>query len=164
VVATVMVRLTLMPLSLFSERNSVRFATMVIPRFRNLHRRLTPPSGKWVDGADGTTARNRMLASYGELLRGLQSLYREHNCHPLRTALSPLVQLPVFISLSLGVRKLARTADPAELAQGGALWFQDLSVCAMTGFLKVFSNSRVPLLATIRPLFSFVFFPFLACV
>ncbi len=147
ILTTLLVRISLLPLSIFSERNSVRFATLVVPRFRELHRRLTPASGKWdadpsaaqgaVSPPGAATPRERMMAAYRQLLRELQVLYTEHKCHPFRTALSPLVQLPIFISLSLGVRKLVRTTDPAVLAEAGALWFRDLSVCAMTSFFRV---------------------------
>jgi YidC/Oxa1 family membrane protein insertase len=154
VLTTLLVRISLLPLSIFSERNSVRFATLVVPRFRDLHRRLTPASGKWdaVPAAEQgavappgvATPRERMMAAYRQLFRELRSLYTEHQCHPLRTALSPLIQLPIFISLSLGVRKLVRTTDPAVLAEAGALWFRDLSACAMTGFFRVTSERRAP--------------------
>ena len=83
------------------------------------------------------------------------SLDREHDdehfttqCPPWKTLLSPLIQLPVFVTLSWGVREIAHSASQPELRTEGMLWFQDLTGSAMYGFLRV----RVPLF---NPLFVF---------
>lgn len=56
----------------------------------------------------------------------LLDLYREHNCSPLKLALTPFIQIPIFISFFIGLRRMA--AAPIEsMKTGGALWFNDLT-------------------------------------
>ncbi len=56
----------------------------------------------------------------------LMDLYREHNCSPVKLALTPFIQIPIFISFFIGLRRMA--AAPIEsMKTGGALWFTDLT-------------------------------------
>lgn len=57
----------------------------------------------------------------------LQKLLKENDCHPLKGLIVPLVQLPLFISFFIGLRKMAQL--PVEsMATGGLGWFADLTV------------------------------------
>lgn len=67
----------------------------------------------------------------------LRIMYR---CSPLRTLASPLVQLPMFISASVAIRRLCGPFS-TELQSGGLLWFPDLTMAAMHGFLKLNANN-----------------------
>ncbi len=56
----------------------------------------------------------------------LLDLYREHKCSPLKLALTPFVQIPIFISFFIALRRMA--AAPVEsMKTGGTLWFTDLT-------------------------------------
>ena len=55
------------------------------------------------------------------------NIYQKNNCNPLKMAIMPLVQLPLFLSFFIAIRKMAYV--PVEsMKTGGALWFQDLTV------------------------------------
>ena len=57
----------------------------------------------------------------------LMELYREHNCSPIKLMIAPFIQIPIFISFFIGLRRMA--AAPVEsMKTGGALWFTDLTV------------------------------------
>ncbi len=77
----------------------------------------------------------------------LMDLYREHNCSPLKLALTPFVQIPIFISFFIALRRMA--AAPVEsMKTGGALWFTDLTQQDPYYVLPLFSCGL--LLATIE--------------
>lgn len=55
------------------------------------------------------------------------NVYQKHNCNPLKMAILPLIQLPLFLSFFIAIRKMA--AVPVEsMKTGGVLWFEDLTV------------------------------------
>ncbi|KAI8998151.1 60Kd inner membrane protein-domain-containing protein [Gaertneriomyces semiglobifer] len=63
-------------------------------------------------------------------------LLKTYNCHPFKTILLPFVQIPLWITISLALRRMAAfpapflDAPPAALAglvDGGSLWFIDLT-------------------------------------
>jgi len=55
----------------------------------------------------------------------LQDLFKKHDCHPVKGIISPLIQLPMFISFFLALRGMSYL--PVEsLRTGGLLWFPDL--------------------------------------
>ena len=64
-------------------------------------------------------------------------IYREHRYHPLQSLLLPLAQIPLWVTLSLALRRI--TAGPLlffpslpaplpGLKDGGILWFHDLTL------------------------------------
>ena len=54
------------------------------------------------------------------------NVYKQHKCNPLKMAVMPLIQLPLFISFFIAIRKMA--AVPVEsMKTGGILWFEDLT-------------------------------------
>lgn len=75
----------------------------------------------------------------------LLALYQKHNCHPLKMMIMPLLQVPIFISFFIALRKMA--AVPVESMKGGGmLWFTDLTVpdpyyvlpvCACLSFMAI---------------------------
>ena len=70
-------------------------------------------------------AGNKMLSD--QYSYKIWSVYQKHNCNPLKMAVMPLIQLPVFLSFFIAIRKMA--AVPVEsMKTGGMLWFQDLTV------------------------------------
>ena len=68
---------------------------------------------------------NKMMSDqYG---MKIWNLYQKNNCNPLKMAVMPLLQLPLFLSFFIAIRKMA--AVPVEsMKTGGVLWFQDLTV------------------------------------
>ncbi|XP_013887797.1 cytochrome c oxidase assembly protein COX18, mitochondrial [Austrofundulus limnaeus] len=77
---------------------------------------------------------------FKKTLRHLVSqLYIRDNCHPFKATLLIWVQLPLWVSLSLALRKMSLdcSALHGELAAGGALWFPDLTVPDSTWVLPV---------------------------
>ena len=59
----------------------------------------------------------------------MNTLMTENNVRPFSTMLGALVQIPLWMTFFFTLRGiLARTNDPHGFAQGGALWFPDLTV------------------------------------
>lgn len=57
----------------------------------------------------------------------LLSVYKKNGCNPYKVALTPFIQLPVFVSFFMAIRKMA--AVPVEsMKTGGLYWFTDLTV------------------------------------
>ncbi|KAL9975124.1 hypothetical protein ACROYT_G012242 [Oculina patagonica] len=57
----------------------------------------------------------------------MKQLYQDHDCHPFKSILGPLVQMPLFISFFFAIRRMAYL--PVEsFKTGGYLWFQDLTL------------------------------------
>ncbi|KAJ0023984.1 hypothetical protein NQD34_003883 [Periophthalmus magnuspinnatus] len=71
--------------------------------------------------------------------RIVSELYVRDNCHPFKASILVLVQVPVWISLSLALRDLSldSSAVYSALAAGGALWFKDLTVPDSTWIIPV---------------------------
>ena len=68
---------------------------------------------------------NQMLAELCSMK--IWKIYQKNKCNPLKMAVMPLIQLPLFVSFFMAVRKMA--AVPVEsMKTGGVLWFQDLTV------------------------------------
>lgn len=87
------------------------------------------------------------------LRRIVSELYVRDNCHPVKASVLVWVQLPMWVCLSLALRNLslgmseASLALQSELAVGGALWFQDLTLPDSTWIMPV-SLGLVNLLIT----------------
>jgi len=134
VLSTLLMRLSMLPVSVYSDRNSRKFAATVAPELGKLYQDLSP-----VD----TLGRPRKFESTAEFLQlqtvafnAVRKLWRKHKCSPLKTLTSPLVQLPMFVSASVAIRRLCGHFYD-ELQTGGLLWFPDLTIAAMNGFLQV---------------------------
>jgi len=68
----------------------------------------------------------------------LKAIFQKNNCSPFRSLLIPLVQMPIFISFFIGLRKMAEL-PVASMKTGGLLWFQDLTVADPYYVLPVLS-------------------------
>jgi len=134
VLSTLLMRLSMLPVSVYSDRNSRKFAATVAPELGKLYQDLSPADMLW---------RPRKFESNAEFLQlqtvafnAVRNLWRQHKCSPLKTLASPLVQLPMFVSASVAIRRLCGHFYD-ELQTGGLLWFPDLTIAAMNGFLQV---------------------------
>ncbi|CAN9514562.1 unnamed protein product [Ophioblennius macclurei] len=91
-------------------------------------------------GEKGWTEKQCRFQFKKNLHRLISELYIRDNCHPFKASLLIWVQLPLWISFSLALRNLS--LDPSalqqqQLAEGGALWFPDLTVPDSTWILPI---------------------------
>lgn len=77
----------------------------------------------------------------------LQELFKKHKIKPLTLFIAPLVQAPIMISFFLALRAMAEAKVPG-LADGGLLWFTDLTASDPYYILPVLSS--MGLLATLE--------------
>lgn len=54
-------------------------------------------------------------------------IFKKHNCNPMKAFLVPAISMPMFVTFFFSLRALAESGH-AGFQNGGALWFQDLSV------------------------------------
>lgn len=77
----------------------------------------------------------------------VMAVWKKYNCNPFKSFAGMFVQMPVFIGFFSALRALA-TAKVPSLAEGGALWFTDLTVADPTFMLPVLAGASF--LATIE--------------
>ncbi|XP_002169136.2 mitochondrial inner membrane protein OXA1L isoform X1 [Hydra vulgaris] len=133
IATTVAFRALVFPLMIKGQANTARLAA-VKPELEKLQEKLR-------EAANYHNPNIRAQASIE-----LQDFFKKHNCNPLKSIISPLVQLPLFISFFIAIRKMCNL--PVESLQtGGILWFSDLSAadpymifpiaCAFTMLLTI---------------------------
>lgn len=110
---TVVLRFALAPLLIYVQGNTIRLAN-IQPNLQNIMEDIQHAK------ATGDMA---MLQSNAQRA---QALFRENNCHPARSFLLPLVQMPIFVSFFFALRGMADAGLPS-LKDGGLAWFTDLS-------------------------------------
>lgn len=63
----------------------------------------------------------------GQTTAELLALYQKNNCNPMKIMMMPILQIPVFLSFFLAIRRMA--AVPVEsMKTGGLYWFTDLTL------------------------------------
>ncbi|CAH3154173.1 unnamed protein product [Pocillopora meandrina] len=114
-VTTVCIRLLLLPLIVKSQANTARL--------NNARPELQEVELKMRELSNSTDSAAQAQAS-----AMLGKIYRENNCHPVKSLLAIVAQFPVFISFFFAIRGMANL--PVEsFKTGGYLWFQDLTLC-----------------------------------
>jgi len=104
-------RTVLFPLVLYSAHTAARFGKVAaeiqffISMFQNDYKQLKASK---IPGA--------MAAHMKMGFQSLRGIYKLHNINPMAAFLSPLLQIPCFIYMSVDLRKLVNGRDP-ELAQ-----------------------------------------------
>ncbi|BAM79044.1 similar to mitochondrial inner membrane protein OXA1 [Cyanidioschyzon merolae strain 10D] len=111
---TVLARILVLPLTLNTFRNAARMQS-IKPDVDAIKERM--------QAAMHSGDQQRIRALQQQVFR----LLRENQISPLRSLVNPLVQMPLFISFFLGLRKIAKIY-PDELRNGGLGWFRDLSL------------------------------------
>jgi len=113
-VTTVAVRLSLTPIVVRLQANAVKM--------NNLRPEVEPLMKKLQEyKQSGNTA----MASYCS--SKMMHIYQENGCNPLKTILMPFIQMPIFITFFVTLRRM--TGLPVEgMATQGILWFQDLTI------------------------------------
>jgi YidC/Oxa1 family membrane protein insertase len=114
VIGTICVRLAIFPLVILAQRNAAQMHNHM-PTMQRLQERMSVArmSG---DPAEAMRASN-------ELMQYMQ----RNGVNPFKNLLVPLAQMPIFISVFIGVREMA-SLPVVSMQSGGILWFTDLTV------------------------------------
>jgi YidC/Oxa1 family membrane protein insertase len=89
-------------------------------------------------------------------MRNLQTeamtMYRDNNVNPAKMLGLPLIQAPVFIAVFLALKRMAEAGWPGFI-DGGALWFENLTMADPYYILPVASTAATLLVLKVRPCF-----------
>jgi len=128
---TVILRLALFPLMVQSQQTTSRMA--------HLQPELTMMKQRYE--AIGTPSRQDQM----QFSKQMQNLFAKYQVKPMRAFAAPLVQLPLFMGMFFGLRKMP-AIYPNELSTGGMFWFPDLTVQDPLYILPIASASTFLLL------------------
>ena len=111
---TVMVRLALSPIVIRLQANAVKM--------NNLRPEVEPLMKKMQEYKQSG---EKMLASNASAK--MMSLYHKNGCNPVKMMLMPFIQIPIFITFFITLRRM--TGLPVTgMSTEGMLWFQNLTV------------------------------------
>jgi YidC/Oxa1 family membrane protein insertase len=110
---TVCMRLALFPVMVSTQQTTSRMAH-VQPELQAIKQRYE---------ALGTPSRQDQL----QFSKTMKALFTKYKVKPFRAFSAPLIQLPLFMGMFFGLKKMP-TLFPEELAVGGMYWFPDLTV------------------------------------
>lgn len=113
-VVTVAIRLCLSRLVISGQKHNVRLQA-VQPQMNRMMERIKQAS------AEGD---QQSVSVLGQTLKNLMA---EHQVSPLKPMMVPLAQLPVFIAMFYGLRRMAEAPFP-QLKEGGFGWVMDLTL------------------------------------
>lgn len=111
--ATVAVRVALLPLMIKIQRNNARLMN------------INPDVNRIMENLKAAQAQGDSLAT-GKYTQEIQTLFKKNDCHPMKSMGLPLIQMPVMISFFMAIRSMAEVPVPG-LTDGGMLWFTDLA-------------------------------------
>lgn len=121
--STLIVRGSFIPLITHQLRAGSRYATAAKPeadKLWNLYKQARDRNGRDLSGL------SRATSLYWQ---GLRAVLSKHNCRPMSMFGGSLIQLPAFLTFVVSMRHMIRDSElRSDLAHGGALWFQDLTV------------------------------------
>lgn len=142
IVATVILRSAMFPLAVRVQANAARFNN-IRPETEKLMAKI-----KHHDRFG-----NKNLSAMAN--KKLMDLYSEHNCSPLKMMITPFIQVPIFISFFIALRRMANV--PVEsMKTGGAFWFTDLTVPDPYYILPFLSCASLLATIEVRPTSIFV--------
>lgn len=110
---TVIMRLCLFPVMVTTQQTTSRMAH-VQPELQAIKLRYE---------ALGTPSRQEQL----NFSKQMKALFSKYKVKPFRAFSAPLIQLPLFMGMFFGLKKMPELF-PEELAAGGMFWFPDLTV------------------------------------
>lgn len=110
---TVILRIALFPIMTSAQKTTSRMA--------HLQPQLTQMKNRYE--ALGTPSRQDQL----QFSRNMQALFAKYEVNPLKGIMGPLIQLPIFMGMFFGLKKMPELF-PEQLSTGGILWFPDLTV------------------------------------
>ena len=131
--ATCLIRLIILPLAIRGQRAASRMAH-VQPELQVVKQRYE---------ALGTPTQAEQKAFADQM----RSLFAKYDVKPFQSLAAPLVQVPLFIGMFFGMKKIPELF-PTELSTGGLLWFTDLTVPDPTYILPI--TCGLSFLATIE--------------
>lgn len=131
---TVVIRTLLFPLVILAQRNAAKMNNYM-PQLQILQMKMT----------EARNYGNQLAAArYGQ---EIVQFMKEKDMNPLKNVIVPLAQAPIFISVFIGLRRLANL--PLEsFKTGGLFWFSDLTVCDPYYLLPIVTS--ITMLATIE--------------
>lgn len=109
---TIVLRLALFPLMVGSQQTTSRMAH-VQPELTLMKQRYE---------TIGTPSRQDQI----QFSNQMKALFAKYKVKPFRAFTAPLVQLPLFMGMFFGLKKMP-SIYPDELASGGMFWFPDLT-------------------------------------
>lgn len=112
IISTLALRLILLPSAVWVARDISQMKA------------LRPEVKKIKESFGGVTSAEDPTLRY-KFVAKVQELFSIHSVNPFRTAALSIIQLPVFLSIFIGLRKMGDYYP--EFSTGGALWFHDLS-------------------------------------
>jgi YidC/Oxa1 family membrane protein insertase len=124
---TVGIRVVMMPLMWMQIRNTHALSA-ARPEIERLLERLKEEQ-----------ARGNQAATQ-DYQKQVMGVWAKHKAHPLKSVVGMVVQAPLFIGFFSALRGLAAAKVPS-LAEGGALWFTDLTVADPTYALPVIASA-----------------------
>ncbi|KAJ7313379.1 hypothetical protein JRQ81_004690 [Phrynocephalus forsythii] len=106
---------------------------------KELHNEVSVYGKQW-----GWSEKVRRSQFKRNMRRIVTNLYIRDNCHPAKASLLVLVQMPVWVFVSVALRNfsIGRTASEGafiqeQLSTGGVLWFSDLTVPDSTWIIPI---------------------------
>jgi len=111
---TVAVRLALTPLVIRLQANAVKINN-IRPEVEPLLKKVQE-ARQTGNTALATTTSTRMM-----------SLYKKHDCNPVKMLLMPFIQIPIFITFFITLRKMTEL-PVAGMTSEGILWFENLTI------------------------------------
>jgi YidC/Oxa1 family membrane protein insertase len=133
VATTCAIRLLVLPIAIRSQRAGSRMAHLQ-PELAVLKKRYE---------ALGTPTQAEQRA-FGEQMK---SLFAKYEVGPFQTMAAPLLQIPLFIGMFFGMKKMPDIFT-SEMSTGGLAWFTDLTVPDPTYVLPIICG--ISFLATIE--------------
>lgn len=126
--STVAVRALLLPITLFTMRNSAKMQA------------IQPDIAAIREGImEAARSGNQPLAKQRQ--DEMQNFMRGAGVSPLNVLMGPLIQFPVFISFFVGIRRMS-AAEPS-FSTGGISWFTDLSLADPTYLLPIICGASL---------------------
>ncbi|CAM9300587.1 unnamed protein product, partial [Discosporangium mesarthrocarpum] len=129
VVATVTVRVGMLPTVWFTARHVERFVG-ALPEIRSLRGML----GKALQALPPGDSMGR-LGKIRMFFRGTRGIMGLHRCSPMGMVAAPFVNTPIFMAFVWATRGMMKSGEVAGLGEGGVLWFSDLTTSDSTGVL-----------------------------
>lgn len=131
---TLALRTMLLPVAIKTMQNSSRMAIMK-PELELVTERIK---------ADPQQNDPKRQAMYRQQM---QALFAKHQCSPFKSLLMPMCQIPIFMSCFFGLRQMGDYFP--DFAEGGTLWFTDLTASDPTYIFPVVTAATFILMVEI---------------
>jgi len=130
-VTTILIRTSLMPLSVWQSKEMVPFGK-ALPKISLLWRQFR---ARWAEGDPADGRRRRWLLS--QLRQGAGAALEMDRCRPGPILGLPVAQLGLFVYVISSLRGILQGGQLPGLDCGGALWFSDLAAADPTLALPI---------------------------